>query len=66
MSQIAEYIKNIDINTISIAKNKTKKLARYGIQIAMLNKLLSNNLLTVKEYHKINEQLKKDYEIVNN
>ena len=44
-------------------ENNTKNLVRYGIQLAMLNSLLSHKLITEKEYHKVNEQLRSDYEI---
>jgi hypothetical protein len=44
-------------------ENNTKSLVRYGIQLAMLNSLLSHKLITEKEYHKVNEQLRSDYEI---
>ena len=47
--------------TITTAKNDTKDLVRYGVQLAMLNRLLSHKLMTEKEYHKISEQLRHDY-----
>jgi hypothetical protein len=63
MSQAAEQLKNADMRDITAAKNSTKRLARYGIQLAMLNKLLSSKLMTDKEYHKVSEQLRNDYRI---
>jgi len=63
MGQATEQLKNIDIRTVTEAKNDTSDLVRYGVQIAMLNRLLSHKLITEIEYHKISEQLKKDYEI---
>ena len=44
-------------------KNNTKDLVRYGVQLAMLNRLLSHKLMTEKEYHKISEQLRSDYKM---
>ena len=59
MSQTAEH----NIRAVTAVKNDTKTLVRYAMQLAMLNRLLSHKLMTEKEYHKINEQLKKDYGI---
>ena len=53
MGQAAEQQKSTE--------NNTKSLVRYGIQLAMLNSLLSHKLITEKEYHKVNEQLRGDY-----
>ena len=41
----------------------TKNLVRYGMQLAMLNKLLVSKLITEKEHHAICERLKSDYKI---
>ena len=49
--------------TVTVAKNDTNDLVRYGMQLAMLNRLLSHKLMTEKEYHKVSEQLKNDYRI---
>ena len=59
MNQIAKH----NIQTVSVVKNDTKNLVRYGMQLAMLNILLSHKLMTEKEYHKVNEQLRNDYKI---
>jgi len=64
MGQTTEQLKNVDMQTATIAKNGTKDLVRYGMQLAMLNRLLSQNLMTEKEYQKVNGQLKYDYGIV--
>ena len=63
MNKIAEQSNIVDAQTITVAKNDTNDLVRYGMQLAMLNKLLSHKLVTEKEYHKVNEQLKHDYGI---
>ena len=44
-------------------ESNTKNLVRYGIQLAMLNSLLSHKLITEKEYRKVSEQLRGDYGI---
>lgn len=64
MSQTTEQSQNIDTQTVTEVKNGTKDLIRYGMQLAMLNRLLSHKLMTEKEYHKVNEQLRNDYRIV--
>jgi len=69
MSQAAEQLKSteqmksVDIQTITAVKNGTNELVRYSIQLAMLNRLLSQRLITEKEHHKVNEQLRHDYGI---
>ena len=64
MSQTAKQMKSVDMGTVTVAKNNTKDLVRYGMQLAMLNRLLSHKLMTEKEYHKVSEQLRNDYRIV--
>jgi len=66
MSRISEQPEAVDIQSIKAGKNTTKDLVRYGMQLAMLNMLLSHKLMTEKEYHKVNEQLRNDYGIVSN
>ena len=63
MSQTAEQMNSINMQTATVAKNNTKDLVRYGIQLAMLNRLLSHKLITEKEYLKVCEQLRNDYRI---
>ena len=55
MSQVAEQIKNNGLQA------GTRDLVRYSMQLAMLNRLLSQKLMTEKEHHKVKEQLKSDY-----
>ena len=43
--------------------NKTAVLARYGMQLAMLNRLLTLRLISDREHHRILESLKRDYKI---
>jgi len=64
MNQAAEILRTADMRTVTVAQTSTKNLVRYGMQLAMLNKLLSHKLMTEKEYHKVSEQLKSDYRIV--
>ena len=40
MKQTTEQRKNVDIQTVTVAKNGTKDLFRYSMQLAMLNRLL--------------------------
>jgi len=63
MGQATEQLKNVDLQTATTRESNTKDLVRYGIQLAMLNTLLSRKLITEKEYYKVNEQLRSDYEI---
>ena len=49
-------------NKGNLIKN-TSDLARYGTQLAMLNKLLSLKLMSEKEHCKVKIQLMKDYGI---
>jgi hypothetical protein len=63
MRESTVTLKNVDVRTNTTAINNTKKLVRYGMQLAMLNKLLSCKMMTEKEYHKVSEQLKSDYRI---
>lgn len=64
MSQAAEQLNNVDMRNITAAKNNTISLVRYGMQLAMLNRLFSHKLMTEKEYHKVSERLKSDYKII--
>ena len=64
MNKTAEQLNNVDMRTVVVAKKRTNDLARYGMQVAMLNRLLSHKLVTEKEYRKVDEQLKTDYGIV--
>ena len=64
MNQAAEQLKGVDVKVTTVAKNGTKDLVRYSMQLAMLNRLLSQRLMTEKEHHKIREQLKNDYRFV--
>ena len=64
MSTTTEPLKNVDIRTVTAVESGTKNLVRYAMQLAMLNRLLSHNLMTEKEYHKVNEQLRNDYEAI--
>jgi hypothetical protein len=57
-----QYTKQ-DIRTVVSVKGDTKDLIRYGMQLAMLNKLLAYKLMTEREYHKVSEQLRNDYKI---
>ena len=61
MNKTVEYIKNADTGIVKTVENGTKDLIRYGMQIAMLNRLLSNNMITEKEHKKVIIQLKADY-----
>ena len=63
MDKSTEQIKNDKMHTKTTVINSTKNLIRYGIQLAMLNKLLSYKMMSEKEYHKVNEQLKSDYKV---
>lgn len=47
-------------------KKKGDRLIRYSIQLAMLNHLLSKNLINKTEYQMIKSQLMKDYGIISN
>lgn len=42
---------------------KNEKLIRYSMQLAMLNQLLSNELISQKEYQLVKNRLMKDYRI---
>ena len=61
MSKTTEQLKNVDLQATTAIKSNTKELVRYCMQLAMLNRLLSHELVTEKEYHKVSEQLKSDY-----
>jgi len=61
MSKTTEQLKNVDLQATTAIKSNTKELVRYCMQLAMLNRLLSDELVTEKEYHKVSEQLKSDY-----
>ena len=61
MSKTTEQLKNVDLQATTAIKSNTKELVRYCMQLAMLNRLQSHNLVTEKEYHKVSEQLKSDY-----
>jgi len=61
MNLTAKQLNNAATETVATIDNDTKKLIRYGIQLAMLNKLLSQKLITETEHHKIKEKLKYDY-----
>jgi len=63
MGQDTEKLKDVKLQTATTIESDTKNLVRYGIQIAMLNSLLSHGLITEKECHKISEQLRGDYGI---
>ncbi|WVT92550.1 SHOCT domain-containing protein [Enterococcus durans] len=41
-----------------------KKLIRYSMQIAMLNQLLAQKLISEKEYYLVKQKIMKDYKIV--
>jgi hypothetical protein len=63
MNESTKQFKIDDVRINVTAKNNTKNLVRYGMQLAMLNRLLSYKMMTEKEYHKVNEQLKNDYKV---
>lgn len=41
----------------------TEPLVRYGMQLAMLNKLLADGCVSLREYSTIKARLMKDYKI---
>ena len=41
-----------------------EKLLRYSMELSMLNILRKENLITDKEYEKINKKIMRDYKIV--
>ena len=51
MGQPTEQLKDVKLQTATAIGIDTKNLVRYGIQIAMLNSLLSHGLITEKECH---------------
>lgn len=42
----------------------SNKLIRYSLQIAMLKQLLSQKLISKKEYNEVKKRIMKDYRIV--
>lgn len=42
----------------------SNKLIRYSLQIAMLKQLLSQELISQKEYNEVKKRIMKDYRIV--
>lgn len=42
----------------------SNKLIRYSLQIAMLKQLLSQKLISQKEYNEVKKRIMKDYRIV--